>query len=87
MSVATYLLRAIGYSNVVSNPTLIFCNNNATINLSEDLTLHSCVKHVDIKYYFLKERVQSCDLCIWYISTKNNVANIFTKALAALLFT
>lgn len=81
------LLRAIGYSDIVSWPTPILCDNNAAINLSEDPTLHARIKHVDIKYHFLRERVQLNDLCIRYINTKHNIADIFTKALAAPLFT
>ncbi len=41
------------------DPTTILCNNNAAINLSEDPSLHQRVKHVDIKYHFLCEQVQS----------------------------
>ena len=29
------------------------CNDNSAINLSEDPSLHSCVKHINIKYYFI----------------------------------
>lgn len=59
----------------------ILCDNNAAINLSEDPSLHQRVKHVDIKYHFLRERVQSSDLRLSYINTHDNLADIFTKAL------
>ena len=72
------LLSGIGF--MPPDSTLILCNNNATINLSEDPSLHQRVKHVDIKYHFLHERVHSGDLKLSYINTHNNVANIFTKA-------
>ena len=61
--------------------TTIFCNNNATITLSNDPLLHAHVKHIDIKYHFLRECVQSQELVLAYIHTKDNLADIFTKAL------
>ncbi|KNZ81947.1 Copia protein [Termitomyces sp. J132] len=43
--------------------------------------LHSHVKHVDIKYHFLRERVASKEIEVRYINTRDNVADLFTKAL------
>lgn len=66
---------------------MILCNNNSAINLSEDPLLHSHIKHVDIKYHFLWERAAIKELQMHYINTKNNVADIFTKALPTPQFT
>jgi hypothetical protein len=76
-------LRALfqGINMPCTQPTSLFCDNNAAISLSEDPLLHSRVKHMDIKYYFLWERVIAGDFILHYIHTKNNLADIFTKAL------
>lgn len=79
------LMGMLGYPS--TSATTILCDNNSAINLSEDPLLHSHVKHVHIKYHFLRERVISRELNVRYIHTKNNVADIFTKALPALQFT
>ncbi|KNZ81024.1 Copia protein, partial [Termitomyces sp. J132] len=79
------LLKGIDH-DITDKPTPILCDNNAAIKLSEDPTLHSRVKHVDIKYHFLRERAQSNEICIRYINTKYNVADLFTKALPASQF-
>ncbi|GLB45782.1 putative transposition, RNA-mediated [Lyophyllum shimeji] len=79
------LLKAIDH-DVSHSPTTIRCDNNSAINLSEDPLLHARVKHVDIKYHFLRERVQSGEIAIKYTHTKQNVADIFTKALSRELF-
>jgi hypothetical protein len=73
------LLEAIDHRQ--TNHTIISCDNTATKTLSEDPLLHSRVKHVDIKYHFLRERVQSGDLRLTYINTRENAADMFTKAL------
>ena len=61
--------------------TTILCDNNAAITLSEDPLLHARVKHINIKYHFLREHVQSGDLTLTYVNIKDNVADIFTKPL------
>jgi hypothetical protein len=62
-----------------SNPTTIMCDNDASINLSEDPMLHTRVKHIDINYHFLRERVQSKEISLSYVKTKENTADIFYK--------
>jgi hypothetical protein len=64
-----------------STSTTILCDNKAAIFLSSDPAMHSRVKHIDIQYHFLRERVQSKELALAYINTKDNIADIFTKAL------
>jgi short-subunit dehydrogenase involved in D-alanine esterification of teichoic acids len=78
------LLSGIGFPPAASTP--ILCNNNAAINLSEDPSLHQRVKHVDIKFHFLREHIHSGDLKLSYINTHNNLADIFTKALDTMKF-
>ena len=64
-----------------SMPTTILCNNKAAIFLSSDPAMHSQVKHIDIQYHFLHKQVQSKELALMYINTKDNIADLFTKAL------
>jgi hypothetical protein len=39
------------------------------------------MKHIPIKYHFLREHVAEQSVKLEYISTKEQVANIFTKPL------
>ena len=55
-------------------PTIILCDNNSAINLSEDPLLHARVKHIDIKYHFLRACVHSKDLTIAYRYNTSNVS-------------
>lgn len=75
------LMEALGYPT--SSATTLLCNNNSAVNLSEDPLLHTRVKHVDIKYHFLHEQVASWEINLRYINTKDNIADVFTKALRA----
>jgi hypothetical protein len=58
------------------------CDNNGAIALSKDPTFHSKVKHVDIRWHFIRERITDGQLAISYVNTNDNVADAFTKALS-----
>lgn len=60
--------------------TTILCDNNSAINLSEDppSSLPSETHRYQIP---LRECVQSQELVFSHVGTKDNVADIFTKAL------
>ena len=59
----------------------IFCDNTSTINLTKNLIQHSRTKHIDIKHHFIRELVQNREIQINYVNTKDQLADIFTKAL------
>jgi hypothetical protein len=42
---------------------------------------HSRTKHVDIRYHFFRDHQQRGDIDIAYVSTKEQLADIFTKPL------
>ena len=42
---------------------------------------HSRTKHIDIRYNFLRDHQQKGDIKIAYVSTHNQLADIFTKPL------
>jgi hypothetical protein len=42
---------------------------------------HSRTKHIDIRYHFLRDHQQKGDIQIAYVSTKEQLADIFTKPL------
>ena len=71
------LLHGIGRASPAA--TTILCDNNAAITLSEDPLLHAHVKHIDIKYHFLWERVRSGDLTLTYVNMKDNIADTVGK--------
>jgi hypothetical protein len=42
---------------------------------------YSRTKHIDIRHYFLRDQSQRGDIAIDHVSTKNQLADIFTKPL------
>ncbi|NBR24255.1 MAG: Ty1/Copia family ribonuclease HI [Micrococcales bacterium] len=61
-------------------PTL-WCDNQSTIALTENPVFHSRTKHIELRYFFIRDLVQEGKIAVKHISTSANLADIFTKAL------
>ena len=61
--------------------TVVHCDNQSGIRLSENLVFHDRRKHIDIRYHFLTDCVQRGTIRLEYIQTDEWVAYIFTKAI------
>jgi hypothetical protein len=71
-------LRDYGYK--LSKVPLL-CDNESAIRMADNLVEHSHTKHIDIRYHFLRDHQQRGDIEIAYVSTHNQLADIFTKPL------
>ena len=59
----------------------VFCDNTNAINLSKNPVQHSKSKHIEIRYYFIRDLVEDKFVCLEFIHTDNQKADIFTKPL------
>jgi hypothetical protein len=62
-------------------PTVIYCDNQSCIKLSENPVFHDRSKHIEIRYHFIRDYVQRGAVELQFISTDEQVADILTKAL------
>ena len=62
---------------------MLFCDNKSAIDLAHNSMYHGRSKHIDICHHFIRDLVESGCVKIKYVSSKENVADIFTKALPA----
>ncbi len=62
-------------------PVAIYCDNISNILLANNLVYHARTKHIEVHYHFIKEKVLAREINLIHVSTKDQVANIFTKAL------
>jgi hypothetical protein len=53
----------------------------SAIHMADHPIEHSRTKHIDIRYHFLRDHQQRGDITIKYVSTHNQLADIFTKPL------
>jgi hypothetical protein len=71
-----------GLSNHVLNSTVINCDDQRCVKLSENSMLHDRSTHIEIEYYFLHHRVQRGEEVLQYISTDEQIADILVKPLS-----
>lgn len=64
-----------------SNILTIFCDNLSAIEISKNPVQHSRTKHIDIRHHFIRDLVEQELICIKYVPTEKQIADIFTKAL------
>ena len=63
-----------------------WCDNIGTTYLSATSVYHARTKHIEIDYHFVRERVASKELEIWFVPSRDQIADGFTKALATKQF-
>jgi hypothetical protein len=57
-----------GLFGQVLEHTVIYCDNQSCIKLSENLVFHDRSKHIEIKYHFIRDMVQKGAVKLQYIS-------------------
>jgi hypothetical protein len=74
------LLLDLGKS--VDAPIVIYCDNISSILLVNDPVYHARTKHIEVHYHFIREKVLAKEIDLIHVSTKDQVTNVFTKALS-----
>jgi len=69
-----------------STPTPILCDNNSAISLSQDQLFHAHVKHLDVHWHYLHERVKHGNLVLSRVHGVDDMANTLTKPLSPICF-
>jgi len=70
----------------VSAPIIWFDNFGVTY-LSANLVFHAHTKHVEVNYHFVRDRVAKKEIQIRFISSQDQLADVFTKPLPTASFT
>jgi hypothetical protein len=56
------------------------------VKLFENPMFHDRLKHVEIKYHYIRDMVQRKAIHVQYLPTHEQIADIFTKPLAKMKF-
>ena len=65
---------------------LLFIDNQSTIKVVKNPEYHGRMKHVDIRYHFVKEKYEAGLVKVEYVCSEDQLADIFTKALSGKQF-
>nr|GEY25452.1 hypothetical protein [Tanacetum cinerariifolium] len=61
--------------------TPMYCDSKAAIAISCNPVQHSRTKHIDVRYHFIKEKVEKGIVELFFVKTEYQLADLFTKAL------
>nr|GEX31046.1 integrase, catalytic region, zinc finger, CCHC-type, peptidase aspartic, catalytic [Tanacetum cinerariifolium] len=59
----------------------MYCDSKAAIAISCNPVQHSRTKYIDVRYHFIKEKVEKGIVELFFIGTEYQLADLFTKAL------
>ena len=68
-------------------PMMMYIDNQSAIKISLNDVEHDRTKHIDIRYYAIREQIKQGEIAVEYVNTHEQAADIFTKSLAQPAFT
>jgi len=60
---------------------MIYADNNRSISHSLNDKNHRKIKYINVQHHFIKDQVKWGNITFQYISSSNNIADLFTKPL------
>jgi len=71
------LFRDLGISGLA--PVLLHCDNQAALYIAGNPVFHERTKHIEVDCHFIREKMQAGIILPTYVSTRAQLADIFTK--------
>ncbi|CAI7856420.1 unnamed protein product [Closterium sp. NIES-54] len=75
----TYLLTDLG--EAPRSPPILYVDNKAMLAFCQEHRLEHRTKHIALRYFLVRELQQCGQLCLAYVASQANTADVFTKAL------
>lgn len=67
-------------------PVKIFKDTHAYITIAKEPRKYQRLKHIDVKYCFIKEEITSNTFILEYISSSDHLVDILTKGLSGIRY-
>ena len=62
-------------------PMKLYCDNKAAINIAHNPVQHDRTKYVEVDRHFIKEKIEAGAICMPFVPTSQQIADILTKIL------
>ena len=72
--------------NNIEKPLKLYCDNERAVFYAHNNKSSGAGKHIDIKFYIVKEQVQDQTICLEHIRTNKMLADPLTKGLPPNVF-
>jgi hypothetical protein len=76
------VLEDLGYPQGAST---LFMDNQSAITFSKNEKVNDRSKHINVRYFFIREAIESRIITVSYIESTNNKADVFTKPCSSAL--
>jgi hypothetical protein len=76
-------LAEIGHTE--SLPSRLLADNKGVIVISKNPKFHSRVKHIDIRFHYIRDEVEKGTVKVEFVASEDNPADLLTKPLGPLL--
>jgi hypothetical protein len=67
--------------NQKATPFILYIDNKSTISLCKNPVMHDRTKHIDLRYHFIRDRVEKGMVVVEFVGTTEQKADILTKSL------
>jgi hypothetical protein len=65
---------------------ILYCDNQSAIKLAYNPVQHGRTKHIDLRYHYVREKIEDGTVIVKYLSTERMPADMFTKPLGRIVF-
>ena len=65
----------------LSAPTRIYEDNQSTIAFSKNCKVHPQMKHIDIKFHYVRDMINKDIVALEYCPTQDMISDVLTKSL------
>ncbi|KAH9797006.1 hypothetical protein KPL71_005721 [Citrus sinensis] len=83
---AIWLKGLLGDLGVIQENIAVFCDNQSAIFLAKNQTYHARTKHINVKYHYVREIIESGVVLLGKIDTKDNPSDMLTKVVSGIKF-
>lgn len=76
------VLQELGLAEFINEPFKVNVDNQGAISLANNRMTSRRSKHIDIKYHFVRDKVENGEIWLSYINSQCNPADLLTKPLS-----
>ena len=58
-----------------------YCHNKSAINIAHNFIQHDRMKHIEVGRHFIKKKLEGGLVCISYVPSERQLADVLTKGL------
>jgi hypothetical protein len=70
----------------IERPLKLYCDNEPAVLYTHNNKKTKAAKHINIRFYVVKEKIQDQTISLGYISTKKMIVDLLTKGLPSNVF-